>query len=305
MICNTPLVSVLLPVYNAERFLDDCIQSILKQSYINFELILINDGSTDASNKIINSYSDHRIRAFDFQNQGLVKSLNWGLTQANGKFVARMDADDIMHEERLTLQVEFLLKFQEIDIVGTSAWAFSNSYSSPNRKIAVPISPNSCEAQLFFSTCFIHPSIMMRVETLRSVNFKYIEDGWPEDHVTFYNFRKVLRYANISAPLLFYREHPDSITITSNADNSHKYVLYKELNVRILSDLNLNSEFLEIKFLLGSISGPYGVRVKFRNAFKFYLVVILKNFRTRQFPALFLNKLFLKKLFKILVRLIK
>lgn len=146
---------------------------------------------------------------------------------------------------------------------------------------------------------------MMRVETLRNVNFNYIEDGWPEDHVTFYNFRKVLRYANIGSPLLFYREHSDSITMKSNADNSQKYALYRELNVKILSDLNLKSEFLEIKFLLSSISGPYGVRVKFRNALKLYLVVILRNFRTRQFPALSLNKLFLKKLLKILVRLIR
>ena len=97
----TDLISVLLPVYNAESFLHRSILSILSQSYTNFEIILVNDGSTDSSLEVAQSFTDDRLRIFSTPNRGLTSALNLGLTLANGNFIARQDADDFSHPDRL------------------------------------------------------------------------------------------------------------------------------------------------------------------------------------------------------------
>ncbi len=117
---NNVIVSVILPVYNAQDYISEAIESILNQTFQNFELILINDGSSDDSLEIINSYSDHRIRVINQKNKGLARSLNIGLAQANGKFIARMDADDISLANRLEVQVRFLEKNPHIKLVGSA-----------------------------------------------------------------------------------------------------------------------------------------------------------------------------------------
>ena len=102
-------VTVLMPVYNAELFLSEAIESILRQTWSDFEYLIINDGSTDNSRKIISSFRDPRIRLVDNpSNLGLTKSLNKGLELAEGEYIARQDADDISHPKRLERQVQFL-----------------------------------------------------------------------------------------------------------------------------------------------------------------------------------------------------
>ena len=106
---SKPLVSVLMAVYNGEKYLLEAIESILNQTYTNFEFLIINDGSTDSTEEIILSYSDQRIRYIkNEQNLKLIASLNKGLDLAKGKYIARMDADDISLPDRLEKQVNFL-----------------------------------------------------------------------------------------------------------------------------------------------------------------------------------------------------
>src|SRR5687767_7542953 len=97
---SQPLISVLLPVYNAEKYLRESIDSILKQTYSNFEFLILNDGSTDGSEEIIKSYSDPRIRYSKHENCGLAATLNKGIEQAKGEIIARQDQDDISLPER-------------------------------------------------------------------------------------------------------------------------------------------------------------------------------------------------------------
>ncbi|MGB1216791.1 MAG: glycosyltransferase family 2 protein, partial [Saprospiraceae bacterium] len=123
---QVPIVSVIMPVYNGGTYLHTAIQSILHQKFSDFEFIIINDGSSDNSLEIIESFEDKRIKCISFeQNQGIVAALNKGVESSKGKYIARMDADDISHPERLGKQVDFLEKRTEIGIVGTGAFIFS------------------------------------------------------------------------------------------------------------------------------------------------------------------------------------
>ena len=117
---NNPLVSVVLSVYNAEKHIVEAIESILTQSYKNFEFIIIDDGSTDGSLEIIKSYDDERIILISRENKGLIASLNEGIEQAKGKYIARMDADDISLSSRFEEQVTFMEMHEEVGICGTT-----------------------------------------------------------------------------------------------------------------------------------------------------------------------------------------
>ncbi len=118
---NNSYVSVLMPVFNAQEYLAESIQSILNQNYKDFELIIVNDGSTDKSGSIINSFKDKRIKVIEQENQGLSQALINGFQIAQGDFIARIDADDIAHHDRLTKQVEFLQNNPDFILVGGNA----------------------------------------------------------------------------------------------------------------------------------------------------------------------------------------
>jgi glycosyltransferase involved in cell wall biosynthesis len=116
-----PLISVVMPVYNAAQYLREAIDSILNQTFRDFEFIIINDGSTDRSLEIIQSYNDDRIRLINQKNTGLAKALNNGIAIAKSDFIARMDADDISIPERLTSQFSFLESNVDVVAVGSNA----------------------------------------------------------------------------------------------------------------------------------------------------------------------------------------
>ncbi|HGF9542707.1 TPA: glycosyltransferase family 2 protein, partial [Acinetobacter baumannii] len=122
------LVSVVLPAYNAELYLKEAIDSVLSQTFTDFELIILNDGSIDRTEEIILSYNDSRIvYVKNEKNLGLIGTLNKGINLAKGKYIARMDADDICLPERFKKQVDFLEKNNEIDLIGTNAIKINNN----------------------------------------------------------------------------------------------------------------------------------------------------------------------------------
>ena len=115
-----PLVTVLMSVYNGEKYLERAIKSILNQTFKDFEFLIINDGSTDNSVKIIQSFNDLRLRLIHNEsNIGLIKTLNKGLKLSNGKYIARMDCDDISLPKRLSIQASFMEKYPEIGVCGS------------------------------------------------------------------------------------------------------------------------------------------------------------------------------------------
>ena len=156
------LISVILPVYNGAPYLDEAIVSILKQTHDNFELIVINDGSTDESLEILEKYAaqDNRIIIINRQNKGLVYSLNEGILKAKGKYIARMDADDVSDISRLESQIEYIQK-HNLDICG-GHYLLIDDEGRINGLNVVPISHEMCTLSLLFKVPFAHPSVMIR-----------------------------------------------------------------------------------------------------------------------------------------------
>ncbi|MEN6414182.1 MAG: glycosyltransferase family 2 protein [Veillonellales bacterium] len=162
-----PKVSVIMPVYNAQDYLREAIDSILSQTFIDFEFIIIDDGSTDNSLPIIKSYADPRIRLIRNEtNLKLITSLNKGMNLAHGKYIARMDADDISLPDRLAKQVDFMDQHPDIAVCGT--WV--ELFGKPCEQTSWHFTDNPAIAKciLLFGCCLAHPSAMIRRTVLES-----------------------------------------------------------------------------------------------------------------------------------------
>jgi len=218
MVLN-PLISVILPVYNAEKFLNESINSILEQTYTHFELIIVNDGSTDTSQSIIDHYSDPRIRKINHtQNKGLVASLNEAINNAEGDFIVRMDADDIAFKDRVQKQVQYLLDHPAIDIVGTHAVFFETNTQSPMANWELDlntITPSSIKKALTWENCMIHPSICMRSEIAKSLLYNEQQKNYEDYDLWLRATADNINIAKIDESLLYYRVQPNSITQSS------------------------------------------------------------------------------------------
>lgn len=184
------LVSVIMPVYNAEKFLAEAIESILNQTYQNFEFIILNDGSEDASIDIINSYSteDARIKVISRKNKGLVETLNEGLTLSEGKYICRMDADDISKPTRIEKQVRFLEESPNVVLVGcyfdllvengTEQQLLKSIYNIQNMANQFT---NQSRQDIFSGYVLLHPTWMIRCDLINEIGvygtFAHCEDG--------------------------------------------------------------------------------------------------------------------------------
>jgi len=208
---TNPKVTVLMPVHNGERYLREAVDSILKQSFTDFEFLIIDDGSTDGSKAIVKSYEDPRIRLIaNPENRGTVHVLNQGISEAKGTYIARMDADDISLPTRLEKQVHFMDNHPEIGISGTAMRLIKNGKLKNTRKL--PETDEELKIQLLFSTCFFHPTVILRTELATAHpypdNLVYTQD---------YNYWTKLalltRFANHRETLLYFREHEGQLSL--------------------------------------------------------------------------------------------
>jgi len=153
------LISIILPVKNAEPFIKDAVDSILNQSYRNFELIVIDDGSSDRTVNILESYNDERIVIFKRENLGLIAQLNFGLNVSKGNLIARMDADDIAHPEKLRTQYDFLENNNDIHLVGTN-FEFIDDNGKTIMQKKLPERHEEIEFMMPFIDSVLHSSIL-------------------------------------------------------------------------------------------------------------------------------------------------
>ena len=202
---NQPLVSIGLSVYNAGEALRSALRSILNQTYSNWELLLIDDGSTDETSSVISAIKDPRIRYFsDGINKGLSARLNQAVNLAEGKYFARMDSDDISYPERLARQVEFLEKNIDVDLVGTGMAVFKTGgvllglRSAPQAHESICCRPDG-GFRLF------HPTWMGRREWFSEHPYA-LSALLCEDQDLLLRTHQMSRFANLSEPLLGYRE---------------------------------------------------------------------------------------------------
>lgn len=210
-----PEISVIMPVYNAEKYLAEAVDSILCQTYTDWELIIIDDGSTDESDTIIRSYSDSRIRYYrNDGNQGLITTLNKGISLCSGKYIARMDADDISMPERFQLQKDFLDSHPDCALCGSDAEVI-NEYESITGKILNLRSDDYLQVNLLFSVPFVHPSVMLRAEILKENLFdeRYKH---AEDYELWCRIADQYRLANLPSYLLKYRWHTTNVSVLNS-----------------------------------------------------------------------------------------
>lgn len=219
-----PVVSILMPVRNEERYLPQAIDSIRRQTLADWELVVVNDGSEDATAAILASAADvdSRIRVLSNPRRSLVGALNHGLAACRAPLVARMDGDDISHPWRLAQQVEFLQSSPECGLVTCSFRHFPReelkvgmlAYEAWQNSL---VDHDRVMADLFVESPFVHPAVMFRRETVEAVG-GYHDTGWPEDYDLWLRLATAgVRFARICRPLFFWRDRPERATRTMAA----------------------------------------------------------------------------------------
>lgn len=214
MTLTVPAISVLMPVFNAQPYLTEAVESILSQSFKDFEFIIINDGSTDNSLKILQAFAqtDNRIRLISRKNKGLVETLNEGLTLANAPLVARMDADDIATPERLALQKQFMDDNPGVACVG-GFFEIIDDAGRALTTIKVPLDDKSIqELTLRGHSPISHPAAMLRLKSVKAVGGYHAEFKAAEDLDLWLRLGEVGQLANIPHLVLHYRFIATSIS---------------------------------------------------------------------------------------------
>lgn len=212
---NSPSISIILPAFNSEAFIAEAIRSLLNQTYTGFELIIINDGSTDRTEEIILTFSDPRIHYHrNEKNSGLIYTLNKAIDLANGKYIARMDADDICLPERLSRQKDFLDQNDDIAAVAapvifidgagkeTGIWKLDRETILPDRiKKVMP-----------YENCIAHPSVMIRGAVLKEFRYKDYQKNIEDYDCWLRLLNRGYAIGKTEMPLLLYRVHDASVT---------------------------------------------------------------------------------------------
>jgi len=278
MSSTSPVISVLLPVYNAERYVAEAISSILTQTFTDFELIIINDGSTDNSGNVIKQFKDQRIILVEQNNQGLATSLNNGLKIAKGRYIARQDNDDVSAPDRFQKQVEYLEKHPGIGLLGTAALIVDENNKETGRFHQHPLSSHELKYFLLFDNPFVHSSVMIRRTVMQQVGTYYTGKQYFEDYNLWSAIARVSGVANLPDKLVRYREVSQGMSKTTED--------YR-LRVRNQSFQNIQhylspttdatlAEFLDLY---------YGIKAPEINAAKFFKKMmdkILKAFCTKE-----------------------
>ena len=249
-----PLVTVLMPVYNGEKYLKDAIESVLNQTFRDFEFLIIDDGSTDNGVEIMGLFNDARIRIErNKTNLGLIKTLNNGLTLSRGKYIARMDCDDVSLPKRLSAQVNFMEKHPEIGICGSWVKIIGLKQKFINK---YPQKHEEARAYLLFNTPFAHPAVIIRKELIQKYQFKYDENyKHAEDYELWSRIIDHAKIANIPKVLLHYRMHPESASKKNSLEqtkNSDKVRLKLLNNLGImpnLAELDIHRRFIRPDYL--------------------------------------------------------
>ena len=253
-----PCISIILPVYNGEKFIHESIRSILDQSFTDFELIIINDGSIDNSHNIITKFNDKRIKYIQQENQGLSKALNKGIKASSGKLIGRQDADDISLKHRLKKQIEYMSTHPECQLLGTWAQIIENKKLT-QRYLIHPTNDKDCKYRLLFDCCFTHSSIIIRKEILKKVGL-YNENEKivpPEDYELWSRIARKSKIANIPEVLVYFRENDSSMTYNKPykireraARISVKNMLYYTNNTKVKEIETLAGIYHDIDILI-------------------------------------------------------
>ncbi|MEX1027956.1 MAG: glycosyltransferase [Candidatus Paceibacterota bacterium] len=214
----SPLISVVMPVYNRKKYLSLAVESILQQSFDDFEFIIIDDGSTDGASDVLRHYAtqDSRVRLVEQENSGYAIALNRGIQRAKGQFLARMDSDDISLPDRFALQLEFLRSNPHIVVVGGQALRIDED-GDPLSPMVQLTDSSEIEQKLIGAIesnrgGLVHPSVMMRKDAVDTVGGYRPGFEPAEDRDLWLRLAEVGQLANLPHTVLHYRTHSESVS---------------------------------------------------------------------------------------------
>jgi glycosyltransferase involved in cell wall biosynthesis len=295
------LVSIILPVYNGESTISASIESILQQSYQNFELIIIDDGSSDNSLKQMKQFKDKRIIINTQNNNGLAKTLNYGISVAKGELIARQDQDDISLPTRIEKQVERFYANKKLVLLGTNALVINENnqyigrYRFPHRNMDLQFLTN-------FYNPFVHTSVMMKKQDFEIIGGYAIDPKIqpPEDFDLWNRMKKRGEVENLKEYLVHYRKSPNTMSHTYKDDIDNNYRELVVVNLQNLFSLSKKEAetFFKLQFTdINQISMSQRIKIFFK-----YLVEIKKfwfkpnsmGFRSYLYTLKMLGKIILK-----------
>lgn len=290
---NSPLVSVFIPVYNCQDYIKDSLESIINQTYHNLEIILVDDGSTDDSVKIIQSISDERIRLIqNNENMGIPYTRNVGIKEAKGKYLVIMDSDDISSLDRVEKQVDFLESNPDIDAVGSYYIKFGGRF---DRKIKTQFTqPEEIKILLLFFNPIANPSAAMRMKTIIENNLEYNLNYFvAQDYGMWAQLSKVGNISIIPEYLLRYRSGHENITKKSKKEKTEKRIrIINSIHNDLLEHYHFSLNDEELNVFNEFFSYNYGT---IKNT-DLLVKVINKLIQWNQVNGTFDHKLFIKVL---------
>ena len=212
---NNPQISVVMPMYNASTYLHETLESIFQQTFTSFELLIVDDGSTDNSIEIVKNYHDRRICLIT-NTHDFISSLNKGIEAAKGKYIARMDADDLMLPHRLETQFQFMELHPDIDVCGS----WTKSFGEREYVMQRPVEHVDIISSMLQMNPIMHPTVIMRRSKFHPSSCLY-QYGYPcaEDYKLWTDLTlQGFKFANIPEPLLRYRISQQQVTRASQDD---------------------------------------------------------------------------------------
>ncbi|MGH1590646.1 glycosyltransferase family 2 protein [Methylobacterium phyllosphaerae] len=202
---------MIMPLKDARNYLTIAVESILSQSFGDFELLIAEDGSTDDSLDIVKRFKDQRIIIMsDGKSLGVAERLNQCIENSRGRYIARMDADDISHPDRLQMQLQFLEAHKNVGICGTQFEPFDTDGNKFDLQLAVR--PAECRAKLPFTTPVAHPTVMFNKKYFENAGLRYNTECAAEDYDLWVRASQYFDISNLDSKLLNYRLHKEQIT---------------------------------------------------------------------------------------------
>ena len=256
---HQPIISVVMSVYNGSRFLRDSIDSILSQTFIDFEFIIWNDGSTDDSEEIIKCYEDSRIRYFYHDNLGLGRALNLACQEARGKYIARMDDDDISLPDRLQKEYDYLESHPDVVLVSSSAYYIDEKGNSLGQSFQYT-HPRVIKSRIF------HPCAMFRkIEYNKTQGYPAAKNS--QDTLLWSKLSKYGKLANIEEPLIKYRLISSSISHSSDPQSPY-YKMQLTLRDKMCADENIADEDIELYNILAGLTPKISCDFVYKRTFE-------------------------------------
>lgn len=235
-------ISILLPVYNDENYITEAISSVLCNSYKDFELVIINDGSSDKTLEKIHEFNDSRIKLFSKPNTGLIDSLNYGIDKCQYDIIMRMDGDDVIHPDKIKIQLKEFIN-SDLILLGTCGVVINNSNKVVS-KVKLPKDHEAIiKAQLKLLPSIIHASIMVYKEALIKVGKYDPQIEVAEDYDLFLRLSKIGKIGNINSFLYYIRKNTDNVSFTRSSDQLINTLISRKYFLEFKSEKKMSSNY--------------------------------------------------------------